>query len=356
MSPKDIPPQFDGCSDEPEPAPVKRKRFEPIPAHKFATLEPAEWLVRDVLPLSELVVIFGPSQSGKTFLTLDILMAIAQGTDWFKNRTEKGRVVYIAAESARGVKKRIYAYAKHHNVDLTQIEFDIIPDCPNLLDTVDAKLLANMIGPGRVAVIDTFARSMAGGSENDGQDVGRAISACQAIHEKTKALVILIHHTGHTQDRARGWSGLKAAVDTEISVEALGNRQHVATITKQKDGDAGTRYGFELEQIHLGLDDLNQPITSCVVVPMDQPPEKHNKGDKGMGKWQRYALQAFSELYVPTTRSFVPVDQLITKTAEMGLAPDDGKDDRRRDSAKRAIEGLIEDKKLNKSNNFITKA
>lgn len=341
----------EGCSDEP---PRARQKFQPIPAHEFATLDSARWIIKQVVPEGELIVIFGPSGCGKTFLTLDLLMAIAQGRDWFGHKANPGRVVYVGAESAFGVKKRLVAYAKRHALDLSTIPFDIIPDCPNLLNNIDGQLMGAMIGPAKVVVIDTLSRVMPGGDEKEGKDMGRAIAECQKIHQATGALIVLVHHTGKNVDQgARGWSGLKGACDTEISVEAT-HEGHAATITKQKDGETGARFGFTLPQIELGIDEDGEPITSCVLEPMLEPPAKKEK-EGGGGKWQRFAWQAFTELYVPTTGPFVNIDQLITKTAEMALPPDDGKHDRRRESAKRAVEDLIYYGELDRNGNLVTK-
>lgn len=328
---------FDGCSDE-LPMP-KRKRFEPISAFKFATLECCAWVIKNIIPEAELIVIYGPSQSGKTFLTLDLLMSVVRGLDWFGNKTTKGRVVYIGAESAYGVKKRLYAYASHHQISLEGLEFDVIPDCPDLLSPTDVQALVQQIGHCKVVVIDTFSRVIPGGSDSDGEDVGLAIAACQKLHELTKAVVILIHHTGHNQERARGWSGLKAAVDTEISIEALDNRQHVATITKQKDGEAGQRFGFTLDQIVLGQDEDGENITSCVVVPMDETPEKQTK-DRPLGKWECKIKDAFEYYYKPTTNSFVAIEQVISRVVDT-TPRDPNKKDKRRDYAFRALDTLV---------------
>lgn len=351
MSP--IPDNFNECS--PEDGEVRpRQRFQPIPAYQFATLDSARWIVKQVVPEGELIVIFGPSGCGKTFLTLDLLMSIAQGRDWFGHKANPGRVVYVGAESAFGVKKRLVAYAKRHAIDLATIPFDIIPDCPNLLNNIDGSLMAGMIGRARVVVIDTFSRVMPGGDEKEGKDMGRAIAECQKIHQATGALIVLVHHTGKNVDQgARGWSGLKGACDTEISVEAT-PEGHVATITKQKDGEVGERYGFTLCQIELGIDEDGDPITSCVLEPMTEAPAKKEKENMG-GKWQRFAWDVFLRLYKPTVGPFVNIDHLVSSMVDMALPPQAGKPDRRHDSARRAVENLIHEGRLDRNGNMVTK-
>lgn len=306
QNPPDKSSHFDGCSDD--MLLVKRARFEPEPAAQFAKLIPEEWIVKIVIPKGELGVIFGPSGCGKTFLTLDIMMAIARGEAWFGNKVKPGRIVYVAAESANGFRKRLYAYAHYHRLTLNGIPFDVVPDCPNILDVNDIKDLAGRIGKADIIVIDTFARVTPGANENDSKDVGFAIKQCQILHQLTGALIILVHHTGkNVENGARGWSGLKGALDFEISVEKMDNG-HVATLTKQKDGQEGQKFGFTLEQVILGEDEDGDRITSCVVLRNDDMAAA--KKERGLGKWEQRTMDAFEDLYIPTSSKYPRPDDI----------------------------------------------
>lgn len=64
-----------------------------------------EWLVKNVLTRGEQAMLVGASQSGKSFLAIDLAFAIARGVPWFGNKTRKGLVVYQAGESAKGVRQ-----------------------------------------------------------------------------------------------------------------------------------------------------------------------------------------------------------------------------------------------------------
>ena len=71
-------------------------------------------------------------------------------------------------------------------------------------------------------------------------DLARALGHCRAVHRDTGAVVVIVRHLGKEGTRgARGWSGIKAAADVEITVERRGpvNR---ATVSKMKDGPDGT--------------------------------------------------------------------------------------------------------------------
>jgi hypothetical protein len=77
----------------------------------------------------------------------------------------------------------------------------------------------------------------------------------------------------------RGWSGMRAAIDTEIEITET-EAGRCAEVTKQRDLDGkGDRYGFRLEGVRIGINRWHAERTSCVVVSIDAPP-KATKGKK----------------------------------------------------------------------------
>jgi len=87
---------FDVVSDDP----AKPLRYDQVEADDFSEGAAPIWIIKTVLPQSELVVLFGESGSGKSFVALDLSMAVARGAPWRGHRTKQGRVVYIAAEGS----------------------------------------------------------------------------------------------------------------------------------------------------------------------------------------------------------------------------------------------------------------
>jgi hypothetical protein len=89
---------------------------------------------------------------------------------------------------------------------------------------------------------------------------------------------LLIHHSGkNAAAGSRGWSGIRAAVDTEIEVTDSPTGR-CCEITKQRDlPTKGERIGFKLEVVTLGQTKWGAPATSCVVTPSDAPAKKTGK-------------------------------------------------------------------------------
>lgn len=263
---------FDDVSSEAEETssetPEKVKRFSVVPVGEFAEGAPPEWIVKHVIPQAELVVVYGESGSGKSFFITDLACSVARGEDWRGKRVKQGRVVYVAAEGAGGMRNRMRAYSIQHSVDLSSLGVGVIADAPNFMQVQDVKDVIQSIrafGKTSLVVVDTFAQVMAGSNENAGEDVGKALSHCRQIHKHTGATVVLVHHAGKdTSKGARGWSGLRAAADAEIEVVRCDDDRS-ATVTKMKDGADGAEFAFKLETVTLAKDLDDEDITSCIV-------------------------------------------------------------------------------------------
>ena len=309
-----------------------RFQFEPVASFASATASP--WIVKGVLPQAGLAVVYGASGSGKSFAVLDMALAIARGEPWRGHKVRQGRVAYIAAEGADGFRKRLAAYAQHHGIDLQQVPMAVLNGAPNLMEVKDAADLVLGIratGGAEVIVVDTLAQTTPGANENAGEDMGKALGHCKRIHESTGALVILIHHSGKDAARgARGWSGLRAACDAEIEVLRDEVGQRSLRLSKSKDGEDGLAWGFELQQVTLGIDEDLDPITSCVVGEAALP-----KGPvKVMGPVETVVHAVVLEL------GGGALETVLKEAAQRLPAPDQGKRDTRRQHAKRALESL----------------
>jgi hypothetical protein len=311
-------------------------RFLAIPDHEFAERAPLAWHVKGVLPQAELAVLYGPSGSGKSFLAFDMVAAIATGTHWHGRRTAQGRVVYVVAEGAAGFLTRLRAYTKTRSGVFPGIR--IVADAPNLLGETDYASLASAIdasGGADLIVIDTLAACSPGADENAAKDMGRVIERCKQLHKATGATVLLVHHSGKDESKgARGWSGLRAAVDTEIEVSRYADHR-VATVTKMKDGEDGGEFAFKLVPVELGSDADGDPVTSCVVEQLSVVPAGTRKEPRPKSV-ERILLDAIRD--DPSVDEHVSVPAAID--AALLLLPKPSGRDTRRQHLMRALHKL----------------
>lgn len=312
-------------------------------AEAFSQSEPQAWIVKDVLPHAELAVIYGESGSGKSFFMLDMMVAIARGMAWQGRRVRQGRVVIVAAEGVGGFRKRLLAYALHHQFSLTELDLGIVAQSPDLLKNDDVYLGESIEASGgaSVIVIDTLAASMPGGNENSSEDMGRVLRNCKRLHEHTGALVVLVHHAGKDAERgARGWSGLKAATDAEIQITRSMDRR-IAKVSKLKDGQDGAEFAFNLRPIVLGNDAEGDVISSCVV-NFDASLVESDKRKEPRGMWEKSVLR-HAKAMLDKAES-VPAKPVIERAIQEVPFDIEGKQrDRRSEYAWRALTKLGND-------------
>jgi len=249
------------------------------------TFTPPDELVEGVLTAGDGSVLYGDSNSGKTFFVIDMAAAVARGARWMGRNTEPGLVVYLAAESPASVRGRLQAYQRHHGVRVPN--FAIVQSPIDLFDgDADTEAVIAVVRQlerqrgqkVRLIVGDTLARLSAGANENAGQDMGLVVRRFDRIRSACNAHFLLVHHSGKAAaNGARGWSGIRAAVDTEIEVTDSPTGR-CAEITKQRDlSTKGERIGFRLDTVTLGTTKWGAAATSCVVVPADAPDKPQGK-------------------------------------------------------------------------------
>ena len=242
-----------------------------IPLYHWRELEALpsrEYLIKGLIDKGASSVIYGASNSGKTFIALDIAFHIAAGRDWRGQRTKQGRVVYIAGEGGIGIRERLAAILLHYETE-QKPDVYIIPTTVTLCgqDAQHQALIDRIAGIDdiQLIVVDTLARAMAGGDENSTKDMSEFVRNCDIIRHITKAHIIMVHHSGKDDSKgARGSSALKAAIDTEMHVSQA-NDIISATVQKQREGKTGVSYNFLLRPYEVGKDEDGEAVTSCAL-------------------------------------------------------------------------------------------
>jgi len=251
-------------------------------AESETALADPEWLVDDLLTTGDVSLVYGPSQSGKSFLATHLALAIARGVEVFGRKTRLGGVAYVAAEGKKGFKKRLKAYRKANEIpDAAAVPFLLIPtavdlyakdgDAETLCEDLKAAapLFDAMGAPLCMVVLDTLAACSPGANENASEDMSRIIRNCRLIQEETNGHVMIVHHKNAAGDRPRGHTSLYAGSDNAIEVSCDDFKNRNAHVAKLKDGEDGGNIGFRLQSVTIGVRDDGKPITSCVVVPSE---------------------------------------------------------------------------------------
>jgi hypothetical protein len=227
------------------------------------------WLIKHHWPAQSFILEIGESGAGKTFSVLDKCVAVARGAaEWRGHRVKRGKVVYVAAEGSGGFRKRVRAYEIAHSVELDEYDFRVLDAAPNLYsstaDQIGLVAAIEAAGGADLIVLDTVAATSPGANENT-SDMLNVLNFYTGLIARFGATVVGIHHLGKDVTRgARGFSGIKAAADAEITTENVGGIRTVY-VSKMKDGAEGEKYHFKLSVVDVATDDDGDTITSCVV-------------------------------------------------------------------------------------------
>lgn len=309
-----------------------------LSSQALADIPVPPWRVKGIFPTQGLAAIYGPSTSGKSFLSLDLACSIALGNSWFGFTTRQCPVVYIALEGEGGFPKRIRAWAQH-NCHTPPDKLNFIINSPfDITDPAHVAQLAAVIPRNCVLVIDTLNRSAPSTDENTSEGMGAILAGCKQLQNLTQSLIILIHHTGKDESRGlRGHSSLLAAVDACIEVR-LDDDTRSWTVTKSKDDGAGVEFFFELSVETLEVDEDDDTITSCAVKPLTETAEPRATRLRTNEKLVIQALEA-----VLATKPLLTWPEALAAASE-ALPDVDAK--HRTDRTRTAMRGLIKKNKL----------
>ena len=251
-----------------------------IPADDFcAQPSPISWLVKRWIQSHALVMVHGPSGCGKTFVVLDWCLRMASGIEeWAGHKVLPSSVVYLAGEGHHGLRGRVAAW-KHHNqagnlsMWLSKDGCDLNTPTGYLKVIEQIRILKNK--PSLI-VVDTLHRFLSGDDSNS-EDTKTMLDACGVLIREFDCSVILIHHTGvseEAQHRGRGSSAWRGALDIEISIIPGKDNQPIQIVQrKSKDAELAETIYVELQKVAIPgwMDEDNQQVTSAVIVQAQAP-------------------------------------------------------------------------------------
>lgn len=247
----------------------------------LANLKPIEFVVDGYLERDAIASVFGPAGCGKSFITLDMGACVATGTAWHGMKVRQGPVFAIIGEGVNGYGRRLKAWSQHYEVSLEDAPLYVSRHAVSLSNPQAGIELAAEIdqmcsdtseAPSLI-IIDTVARNFGDGDENSTQDMSRFVANIDMyLKHRYRANILLVHHSGHDGERARGSSALKAALDQEFKVSGVIGHPKLEC-TKMKDAEMPLERSFKITSVTLGQDADGIEITGAVVVPDGNPIE-----------------------------------------------------------------------------------
>lgn len=252
-------------------------------------LTPPDYLIDDLIETGTLGVIFGAPSAWKSFASVHIAACIATGTPFFGHAVQQGPVIYLAGEGQAGLARRRAAWEIGTGVSLKGAPLYFSNMTARMLEPAHTAEIAEAVdeivkqhGVPKIVFIDTTAKAMVGGDENNTADMTRLLASAEAMQRRYPGCVIqLVHHTGVADPRRlRGSSALKGGVDSEflmIKEDGVAAFENL----KMKDGPMAPTMYFTAEEIILGTTSKGKQFGS-LTLRQAQEPVKTKKVTKAM--------------------------------------------------------------------------
>ena len=188
-----------------------------------ASLRP-RWLVQGIVERGQVGVVYGASQSLKSYVMLDLAISVAMGRDWHGLRVpHAGRVWYLAGEGNAILWRRLEAYRQHHGLRPEDLDnLSISAHGLNLMDPEHQQFLresAEREGPPVLLIVDTLTAN-AYLEENSAREAAQLLGICQGMAHEWDCTPELVHH-GAKGDKTsmRGSSVFMTNADSVLYLE-----------------------------------------------------------------------------------------------------------------------------------------
>jgi hypothetical protein len=189
------------------------------------------WLIESLWGALCVGVIGGSPKSGKTWIALEMAVAVASGRPFLGRFgvPRRGPVLVFAAEDAPvSVRERLEHLSIARGADFATLDVHLILESVVRLDQEEdrARLRATVKRyEPRLLVLDPYVRLQSGVDENDATQVSAILGSLREISRAEEVAIALVHHTrkgGAAEDRPgqglRGSGDFHAWGDSLLSV------------------------------------------------------------------------------------------------------------------------------------------
>lgn len=175
----------------------------------------APTIIDGILRRKQKMLVVGPSKAGKSFLMVELAIAVAEGWEWMGHRCERGRALIVNFEIQRpSMLRRIHdvwqRMAESHDVDsLSTGNLDVwnLRGHSAPLDKITPMLVRQaQNGAYDLIIIDPIYKVLTG-DENSASDMARFCNEFDVIAEQLGCTVVYSHH------HAKGDAGRRASMD-----------------------------------------------------------------------------------------------------------------------------------------------
>ena len=263
-------------------------------------------LIEGILRKGHKMLIAGPSKAGKSFLQIELCVAIAEGKKWLKWDCAQGKVLYVNLELDRasclhrfkdvyttmGIEQPQYL----QNIDIWNLRGKSIP-----MDKLAPKLIRRAAKKDYVAIIIDPIYKVITGDENSADQMANFCNQFDKVCTELGCAVIYCHHHSKgsqggkkSMDRASG-SGVFAR-DPDALLDLIELEPTEALMQQEENKAICNACKMYLDSRFAWQDDLSQDdLLSCNAM--------WNYCENNLDKWQMIALSSMVEKEKAKVRS-----------------------------------------------------
>ena len=253
------------------------------------------YVIKGLIAPRDVACIFGAPGGGKSTIAPHLGYHVARGESVFGLRTKPGKVLYVAAEDAHGMKNRVAALRRR---DGDAPDFYVVDGVTDLLEEAspDLAALRDAVEEVRPALIfiDTLAMAFRDLEENDAQSMNQVVRIARSLTCHGAAVVLIHHGTKAEGSTPRGHSVLNGALDVALQLLPADSERIIrGRLSKNRNGPPDLDIAFRVASEELGRDDDGDAITAAIV---DELPAGTAPRAPRLPVGQREALAMLHEL------------------------------------------------------------
>jgi hypothetical protein len=282
--------------EEPTPPTIERKRKFRSRAES-RMVQPPSWLIQDLFQEGTDIAIYAPSGYCKSFVAIDLAMALATGKPALGSLAvaRHGVVFYAAGEGKANLeKRRVTAWEVARGFEPYGVENLYVGEglIASNDETISADIgeMKEILGDRTASgvFVDTLGIALNGLDEDKSHVAARYFAFLRRLREETGAAVsVTIGHFGKDHSRGeRGSSHFRASFDTVIWItnhkkDDAGVHTIEIEVQKQKDGEDGQKYWLQTRRVETPDGDslVLQPLTEDEAAEVLSDKRKVSKDD-----------------------------------------------------------------------------
>lgn len=199
---------------------MPRKDPEPLATVSAAQLvrsaRPVEWLVEGLLLKSGAAILGGAPKAGKSFLALDLCVAVASGTTGaghFRVEAPCPVTLLCAEDPSAVLAQRLAALARSRSKVLEELPIDVIVEAAVRLPEALPRLAATLerSRPG-LLLLDPLIR-LHRADENSATEMAVVLDGLRDLARSSQTAILLVHHARKAPSNGSPGAGLRGSSD-----------------------------------------------------------------------------------------------------------------------------------------------